>query len=302
MSRNTYQVTEQAVSLWRSLHGNETLDQQCQRFDGYYWQWAWAGTEAGIRSYPTATAAANASVMYSTRVNEPGVSPGDLANWWWNPEGHVGTVIGVDNGRVLVSHTSSKGDTVVKFSNNVKISHADTIGLSFRGYSKTNGANLQRTGLSAWPSNNQPSKGTRVKVYKKQDRNARGKGRVISPGRSLYLHESIDNPAHASNVVGGQGNYSITPHIYAEGKPGDVLELKLRWQYRPGDSAARTSDHYVQRLQFDRDGLIRDSSEFKGYVGDPKDPVAVYVHVSAPSSNKGDVKITLLDCDSYLFV
>lgn len=151
MPRNTLEVTEQAVALWRSLHGNESLDQQCQQFDGYYWQWAWAGSEKGIISYPTATAAANASVMYSRDINEPGVQPGDLANWWWNPEGHVGTVIGFDRGRVLVSHTSSKGDTVVRFSNNVKISHADTINLSFRGYSATNGSNSRRTGLTPWP-------------------------------------------------------------------------------------------------------------------------------------------------------
>lgn len=151
MSRNALQVTEQAVALWRANHGNESLDQQCQRFDGYYWQWAWAGTERGIVTYSTATAAANASHMYSANINEPSAQPGDLANWWWNPEGHVGTVIGHSGGRVLVSHTSSKGDTVVRFSNNVKISHADTIGLTFRGYSATNGANARRTGLLAWP-------------------------------------------------------------------------------------------------------------------------------------------------------
>jgi len=157
MPRNTLEVTEQAVALWRSLHGNESLDQQCQRFDGYYWQWAWAGSEKGIISYPTATAAANASVMYSRDINEPGVQPGDLANWWWNPEGHVGTVIGRDEGGVLVSHTSSKGDTVASFSNNVKISHADTIGLKFRGYSATNGANARRTGLAPWPDSTSSS-------------------------------------------------------------------------------------------------------------------------------------------------
>lgn len=142
--------------MWRSLHGNESLDQQCQRFDGYYWQWAWSGTEKGIVTYDTATAAANASRMYSQNINDLRVKPGHLANWWWNPEGHVGTVIGFDNGRVLVSHTSSKGDTVASFSNNVKISHADTIGLSFRGYSSTNGRNLERVGVLSWPKSEKP--------------------------------------------------------------------------------------------------------------------------------------------------
>lgn len=151
MSRSALDITEEAVRLWRSLHGNESLDQQCQRFDGHYWQWVWAGTETGIVPYETATAAANASEMYSTNVNDPNVLPGHLANWWWNPEGHVGTVMGVSNGRVLVSHTSSKGDIVLALGNNVKISHADTINLRFRGYSSTNGRNQERVGVSPWP-------------------------------------------------------------------------------------------------------------------------------------------------------
>lgn len=142
-------VAQKGLSFWRQNYGDASLDQQCQRYDGYYWQWAYQGNE-NIRTYGTATAAANASTMYSTNINAGNVAPGDLANWWWNPDGHVGTVLGIQNGRVLVTHTSSKGDTVYQLTNHVKVSHADTIGLSFRGYSKTNGANRQRSGLSAW--------------------------------------------------------------------------------------------------------------------------------------------------------
>lgn len=137
--------------------------------------------------------------------------------------------------------------------------------------------------------------------YKKQDKNARGKGRVIAPGSGLYLHESIDNPAHASNVVGGVGFYSISPHVYIEGEPGDTVELLLLWQFSPGTSKATNSDHYRQTLTIGEDGVLKDSREFKGYVGSSKEPVAVYVRLEAAKSNAKPVKVTLLDCDSYLF-
>ncbi len=206
MARSSIDVAKTAVALWRGNHGDESLDQQCQRFDGYYWQWAWAGTERGIVTYDTATAAADASRMYSTRINESGVQPGDLANWYWNPAGHVGTVVGKDgNGRVLVAHTSSKGDTLLTLGNNVKVSHADTIGLTFRGYSRTNGANAQRTGLTAWPipepassDNNDPDLGQKEdeemnpKVVARRENNKDTEWSLISPefGQDLAPGES----------------------------------------------------------------------------------------------------------------
>lgn len=149
--RSSYSVGSQALATWRARYGNASLDQQCIRFDGYYWQEAYQGNEA-IRSYSTATAAADASPMYTSDVNDPNAEPGDLWYWWWNPEGHVGTVLGHDaDGRVLVTHTSSSGDLVEQWGNNVRISHADTIPHRFRGGSHHYGSNTRRTGLEAWP-------------------------------------------------------------------------------------------------------------------------------------------------------
>ena len=152
MSTSSYELGKKAIQRWREVHGNESLDQQCIRYDGYYWQWVYQGDE-NIQSYDTATAAADASPMYTSNVNDPNARPGDLWYWYWYPEGHVGTVLGHDkDGRVLVTHTSSSGDLVEQWSNNVRISHADTIPHRFRGGSHKYGSNVERTGLTAWPS------------------------------------------------------------------------------------------------------------------------------------------------------
>lgn len=148
---------------------------------------------------------------------------------------------------------------------------------------------------------NGAGEGVTVIHYKKQDKNARGKGRMIPPGTGLFLHESIDDPGHASNVVGAPGYYSISPHIYIEGEPGDTVELLLRWQFSPGTGKVTNSDHYRQTLVIGEDGALKDNREFKGYVGSSTEPVAVYVRLEAAKGNKKPVKVTMLDCDSYLF-
>lgn len=150
---NALEIARKAISLWRQVHGNESLYMQCQRFDGFYWQWAFQGNENGIHTYGTAKMAANASKMFTHNVNDSAAQPGDLMYWDWSSEGHVGTVIGRQNGRNLVSHTGAGGaDTVVNLGNNAKVSHADTIRHPFLGISHTNGANRRRTGLTAWPA------------------------------------------------------------------------------------------------------------------------------------------------------
>ncbi len=158
MSRNALDVAKQALALWRANYGNESLDQQCQRYDGYYWQWAYQGNE-NIRTYGTATAAARASEMFTYDINHASIAPGDLVYWDWGTDGHVGTVIGRQNGRTIVTHTSSKGDTLLDLGNHVKVSHADSIGLTFRGVAHTNGANSQRTGLTGWSPNEEAADG-----------------------------------------------------------------------------------------------------------------------------------------------
>lgn len=138
----------------------------------------------------------------------------------------------------------------------------------------------------------------KVKTYSNQDKDARAGGRTVTPGGGFYLHDKAGlATSQAKNVVGGIGPYSITPHVYAAGTPGDVLELKLIWQ----DTKARpiaNSPHYVERLVIDKDGQIRASREFKRAVADG---YAVYVRLDAPSTNKGALTVTLLDCDAYLF-
>lgn len=152
MPRSSYDLMRAALALFRSRWGDESLNQQCIRFDGWYAQEAYQGNES-IRSYDPATAAADASPMYTTNVNDPNAEPGDLWYWWWARDGHVGTVLGHDaDGRVLVTHTSSSGDLVEQWSNNVRISHADTIPHRFRGGSHHYGVNQRRTGLTPWPA------------------------------------------------------------------------------------------------------------------------------------------------------
>lgn len=149
--KSSYELGREALKLWRANNGDESLDQQCIRFDGYYWQWAFQGNEK-IQSYDPATSAADNSPMYTSDVNDPGAQPGDLWYWWWGRDGHVGTVLGHDSkGRVLVTHTSSSGDLVEQWSNNVRVSHADTIPHRFRGGSHQYGVNKRREGLAAWP-------------------------------------------------------------------------------------------------------------------------------------------------------
>lgn len=155
MVRNALDLVDGALDKWIGLHGNESLDQQCQRFDGYYVQWEYQGNE-NIQQYPSATAAGNATSFYTYNINDPAIKPGHLIYWHWGSEGHVGTVMGRHEGRTLVSHTSSKGDTVLQLSNHVKISHADTIGLTFRGVSRTDGRNVERAGIAAWDGSNAP--------------------------------------------------------------------------------------------------------------------------------------------------
>ena len=144
-----------------------------------------------------------------------------------------------------------------------------------------------------------PSKGVKVKHYHYQDPTARSKGRTLSPGHNLYLHTELNKPnSNASNVVGGVGPYSITPHIYATGEPGEGVELCLIWSNDPSGKSP-SSAHYTERLTFNKDGVLAASREYKRTVSAG---YSVYLRVIAEKSNTKPVTITLLDCDSYLFV
>lgn len=151
--------------------------------------------------------------------------------------------------------------------------------------------------------NNPPAvkKGTQVlKHYERRDKTANGKGsRSLGPGNYLYLNQVNTINSQATNIIGGAGQYSITPHLYAEGTPGDAVDLVLIWQTDPNGKPVNSS-HYTERAVFDKNGLIRVSPEFKRYAGGSK-PQAVYLRAEAPKTNTGPVKITLLASDAYLF-
>jgi len=93
-------------------------------------------------------------------------------------------------------------------------------------------------------------------------------------------------------------HYSFTPHLYASGlTEGDSLQIVLVWENsRNKPASSKPSYHYTQTVQANRDGVINHSVEFKNAVqsGD-----MVFVKVSAPASNKGAAKVTVIDCDAW---
>lgn len=146
-------IIQKALSLYASIRGVQTLYGFCQRFAGYYMLWAATGTEQGIVTYPSASRAADDSIMFTTDANDPAIEPGDMLYWRWGTAGHVAVAVGRDlgNGRVLVVHTGTRSaDVVLDLPNTVLISHADTMGLDFRGASRTNGRNADLPALEAY--------------------------------------------------------------------------------------------------------------------------------------------------------
>lgn len=139
-----------------------------------------------------------------------------------------------------------------------------------------------------------PPKEIRVKTYRIEDAKARKAGRTLNPGEHFYAHRdpAVANDK-AENIVGGIGPYQFTGHVYAEGMPGDALELTLVWA-----NGAKRSPHYVERFEFDRDGLIRRSVPFQRAVtaGD-----RVFAQLRADLDNRAHARVTVLDVDSYLF-
>ena len=137
-----------------------------------------------------------------------------------------------------------------------------------------------------------------VKAYHRKDLySEKGRGRTLTPGDHIYLNEVNGRAASATNIVGGIGQYSITPHVYAIGTPGDALDLTLFWKDTRKKNS-RLSGHYVERLTFDKYGKINASREFKRAVSRG---YAVYLRVRNPSENKNNCSIQLLRSDAFLF-
>lgn len=152
---NALTLMQRALALWEQVHPGESLDQMCQRFSGYYVQWAYQGNEAGITVYGSAKAAALASKIESGGINSAPV--GSFIYWQVGTYWHVGNVVGYDGKRALVCYATTKGDTVKALSHGVKISHADTYPATFYGWSWTNGKNPRMTGITPWPEHVAPN-------------------------------------------------------------------------------------------------------------------------------------------------
>lgn len=133
-----------------------------------------------------------------------------------------------------------------------------------------------------------PIKEIKVKHIHKEDR----RETVLVPGESVLSKNASGAP---QSIVDGPGPYSITPHVYAQGKPGDAIDVVVEWA---GGNPVKFSPHYSERLVADENGIIQASIEFKrslptGYSG--------VLRAAAPATNKGPITVTVLDCDAYLF-
>lgn len=207
--------------------------------------------------------------------------PAQYKNW-----GHAAVSLG--DGRILSSPAAAGtfGQTV--FGSIAALERA--LNAKYLGWSEC----MDKTPVVT-PTSSAPSGGDTVIHYHREDTKARASGRIIKPGEYIYLDTRPNpKPSNATNVVGGVGMYSITPHVYAYGTPGDELTMLLVWQ--KGEGAQ--SQHYSESVVIGRDGSVFRSAEFKRAV---QSGYSVWVCVQAKKSNKSDVKITCLDCDSFLY-
>lgn len=156
---NGLENAQSAVKAWRENHGDASLYNQCQRYDGWYTGWAASGFKKEPKAYASAKIAGDNATIFTTDVNGSEVRAGDKIYWHYGAYGHVASVIGFDGqGRTLVTHTSKSGDTLLNLGNHVKVSHADTIGLAVRGVSHTDGGN-PRVEVDAWYPDGAPTSG-----------------------------------------------------------------------------------------------------------------------------------------------
>lgn len=180
--------------------------------------------------------------------------------------------------------------------------NAATYGFSPTGYSFGEAWHYDYTG-NPWAGGGNivipptTPKEIKVKTYHYEDKTARTKGKTLAAGATTYLHTTLDAPSYnAVNVVGGVGPYSLTAHIYAEGKPGDAVDLCYLWD--DTKTAGPHSPNYTKRFVIGPDGKLFSGFETKKSVSPG---FAVYLRASTPAANKSAVKITILDSDAMLF-
>lgn len=231
---------------------------------------------------------------YDDGLGQYGDNPNDpyYGNW-----GHV--VVWIPGRGYLSSPTGGEGRQW--FSTIEEIERA--FNAKFAGWA------LDVGGLNvAWPKTPAPTpappkqKEIKVDHYHKEDETCKaGKGRELRPGESFYLHTTKGAPSSkATDLAKKPGPYSVTSHVYATGAAGDALDIMLVRQTDPNGKPSN-SNHYPQRAVIDQKGIIFDNSEWKLYVGNPTKDVALYLRITAPSTNSGPVYVTRCDADAYVF-
>lgn len=160
--------------------------------------------------------------------------------------------------------------------------------VNLQPYGSTGGGNSSGTSI----------KGTNMKMYHKQDKDAFSKGRTIKPGTGIYLNTASGGPSNYSNIIGNGGYGLITAHVYAEGKAGDTVDVKLIWRDKE-KGAKSDSGHYVETLVLDKNGQLKASRTFQRQVSKGWE---VRLQAVAGAKNSGNVKITRFDSDAMLFL
>lgn len=142
------------------------------------------------------------------------------------------------------------------------------------------------------------SKGDTVKVhYHLEDATARNGGRSLAAGANFWLNIAKGAAtSKATNVVGGVGPYAFALHVYAEGQPGDYVDVALQWDNTKTDGPH--SPHYTERMVIPAGGVLLKTVGFLRAVASG---YAVYAGMTAGSKNAKPVKVTVFDSDAYLF-
>lgn len=152
-------------------------------------------------------------------------------------------------------------------------------------------------GTPAGGGNTTPPKEATVAFIHTEDATARNKnktGRVLKPGSSFWLNKiNGASASQATNIVGPPGQYDISIHVYADGTPGDSVDVQLYWDNTK--TSGPHSGHYVEHLVIPSDGKIRANFPFDRPV---PSGFAVYANMRTPASNKGSVKVTVFDADA----
>lgn len=214
-------LDNEAMRLWQQNHGTESLDQQCERWTGYYEQWAGQGNEK-INGYASARAAYGASAIYTRDLSQ--VQLGDILFFDAAPYDHVTRVVGFDGGRPIHGMASKLGDTLLQFPAAVKYSHADTYPHPFKGAAKSHDHNpvIQLAAWSPAPASAPASTGGGV-TWGPNDRL-----RLVNSGKGYQYWEPV-GPLAADIMAHlvARGRIDVKNFV-ADGNPGPATRRGIQ--------------------------------------------------------------------------